>query len=111
MLKIDTSKDYRGDFNSYTADVLEHFFLQMQYIKQMNHPKDAFADYGDGVFEMLTEFSAFSGILIHNAERIYNRLNYHSKASQEVFKKDNTAVARHYYARCMEAYIQFKNYY
>lgn len=110
LLKIDTSKDYRGDFNCYTADVLERFFLQMRHIKQLNHPKDAFADYGDGAFEMLAEFAAFSGIPIHSPERIYNRLNYHSKASQEVFKKDKTAEARHYYARCMEAYIQFKNY-
>ncbi|TKC60053.1 hypothetical protein FBD94_14120 [Pedobacter hiemivivus] len=110
LLKIDASKEYGGDFNSYTADVLEHFFLQMQYIQRLGHPKNAFTDYGDGVFKMLTEFSAFAGISIHNPERIYNRLNYHSKAGQELFKKDKTAEIRHYYHHCMEAYIQFKNY-
>lgn len=109
LLKIDPSKDYGGDFNSYTADVLKHFFLQMRHIKRLNHPKNAFADYGDGVFKMLTEFAAFAEISIPNPERIYNRINYHSKAGQEVFKKDKIADARHYYTQCMEAYLQFKS--
>lgn len=109
LLKIDTSKDYGGDFNRYTADVLSHFFLQMQRIKQLNHPKNAFADYGDGVFKMLNEVATFAGISIYNPERVYDRLNYHSKASQHVFKKDEAADARYYYAQCMEAYLQFKN--
>lgn len=110
LLKINSSEDYGGDFNRYTADVLEQFFLQMQYIKQLNHPKNAFADYGDGVFKMLTEFSTFSEISIHSPERVYERLKYHSKAGQRVFKKDEMADTRHHYVQCMDAYLQFKNY-
>lgn len=108
LLKIDPLKEYGGDFNSYTADVLQQFFLQLQQIRAMNHPKDTFADYGDGVIKMLTDFVEFTAISVAHPALIYDRLNYHSKSKHDVFKKDKIPDIRYNYQHCLDAYFKFR---
>ena len=108
MLKIDPMKNYGGDFRQFTADVLKGFYEQASLIQQLQHPKDAFADYGDGIPEMIDQFSSFANIQIKDRERINNRLKYHSKSTKTAFQKDRVPEAKYHYPDCMEAYQQLK---
>lgn len=108
MLKIDPLKNYGGDFRQFTADVLKGFYEQASLIQQLQHPKDAFADYGDGIPEMIDQFSSFANIQIKDRERINNRLKYHSKSTKTAFQKDRVPEAKYHYPDCMEAYQQLK---
>ena len=108
MLKIDPMKNYGGDFRQFAADVLKGFYEQAYLIQQLQHPKNAFADYGDGIPEMIDQFSSFANIQIKDRERIDNRLKYHSKSTQTAFQKDRIPEAKYHYPDCMEAYQQLK---
>lgn len=108
LLKIDPELDYGGNFSRFTADVLTGFYQQMSKIQQLQHPKNAFADYGEGVSIMLDRFSRFSGANIGDQEKLHNRLNYHSKSNITPFQKDRKPELRHQYPDCIEAYETIK---
>ncbi|WP_316840696.1 hypothetical protein [Pedobacter gandavensis] len=109
LLKIDPQMDYGGNFSRFTADVLKGFYQQIYAIQQSQHPKNAFADYAEGVSTLIERFSIFSGISIRDREKLNNRLNYHSKSTTMPFQKDRKPELKHQYPDCMEAYQQIKN--
>ncbi|WP_316746935.1 hypothetical protein [Pedobacter gandavensis] len=108
LLKIDPQLNYGGNFSRYAADVLKGFYEQMGLIQQLKHPKNAFADYEDGVSTMVARFSEFSGIRIKDQEQLNNRLNYHSKTISLPYQKDRKPEPRHQYPYCMEVYETIK---
>ncbi|SHN12684.1 hypothetical protein [Chitinophaga sp. CF418] len=89
LLKTDDPGQFGGDFNRYTAQVLQQFYLKLQSILELNYAQNCFFDYADGVQEMMAAFSHFSGVAIKDEEQVHDRLKYHSKASQEVFKPES----------------------
>lgn len=91
LLKTAAPAHYQGDFNRYTAAVLEQYYLKMQNICQLAHPNNCFFDYADGVNEMVTAFSRFTGIPINEPEQVNERLRYHSKSPQQTFKPEPDA--------------------
>ncbi|MBB2149934.1 nucleoside/nucleotide kinase family protein [Pedobacter gandavensis] len=108
LLKIDPQVDYGGNFSRFTADVLKGFYQQMSSIQQLQHPKNAFADYGEGISTMIDRFSRFSGVHIRGQEQLQNRLNYHSKSNILPYQKEQEPELRHQYPDCMEAYENIK---
>lgn len=108
LLRIDPSEEYGGDFTRYTADVLQGYYQQMLEIKQQQHPKNTFADYADGVNEMITQFSSSAGIEIRDPEAIKIRLNYHSKAGSEPFRKEPPTNPGDQYEQAIRAYENFR---
>lgn len=109
LLKIDASSPFNGDFNSFTADVLQQYYLGMQRICELNHPKNLFFDYADGVKEMIAEFSAFTGITVKDETQVNTRLGYHSKSVNAVFKPEPTLVNNEFFFEsCNEAYEQLR---
>jgi hypothetical protein len=105
FLKTDEAAHFNGDFNRYTAQVLEQYYLKMQ---QLDHPKNCFFDYADGVNEMMEVFGQFSGISIKDKDQLQDRLKYHSKSSQEVFKEDPPENKKYFFEDCHKAYEQLK---
>ncbi|WP_316819797.1 hypothetical protein [Pedobacter gandavensis] len=108
LLKIDPEMDYGGNFSRFTADVLKGFYQQIDAIQQLQHHKNAFADYEEGVTTIIARFSTFSEIPVRDLERIQHRLNYHSKSILLPFQKDRKPEAKHHYPNCMEAYQKIK---
>ncbi|MBC8986202.1 hypothetical protein H9X96_10495 [Pedobacter sp. N36a] len=108
LLNIDPLKDYGGDFRQFTADVLKGFYEQAYLIQQLQHSKNDFADYGDGISEMIDQFSSFANIQIKDREQLNNRLKYHSKSTTTAFQKDRIPEPKYHYAACMEAYQKLK---
>ncbi|MCX2452638.1 hypothetical protein OQX61_15275 [Pedobacter sp. PLR] len=108
LLKIDPQLNYGGNFSRFTADVLKGFYQQTHLIQQLQHPKNAFADYAEGVSTIIDRFSKFSEVRIRDQEQLNNRLNYHSKSITLPFQKDRKPELRHQYPDCMEAYEKIK---
>jgi len=110
LLKIDPTIDYGGDFNAYTADVLQQLYHEYSRVSKLHDPKNYFFDYADGVEKMVLEFSLHTAIEIHNPEQLSRRLNYHSKYAGQVFKGDPApAEEKFFYQNCMTAYHQLLN--
>jgi hypothetical protein len=109
LLQIDPEEEYGGDFGRYTADVLQQYYQQMLEIRRQQHPKNAFADYADGALEIIENFSSFTGIEIINQEVVKARLNYHSKAASEPFRKEMPTNSNDQYECCNRAYENFRN--
>lgn len=108
LLKVDPQLDYGGNFTRFTADVLKGFYQQMSLIQQLQHPKNAFADYAEGVSTIIDRFSRFSKVSIRDQDQLNNRLNYHSKSNVLPYQKDCKPELRHHYQDCMEAYETIK---
>lgn len=108
LLKIDPDFQYGGNLSRFTADVLKGFYHKTCLIQQLQHPKNAFADYGEGVSTIIDRFSRFSNIPIRNQEQLHNRLNYHSKSNIMPYQKDGKPELKHHYQDCMEAYETIK---
>ncbi|GAA0540376.1 hypothetical protein [Chitinophaga japonensis] len=105
LLKTEAPAHYQGDFNRYTARVLEQYYLAMQDICQRHHPGNAFFDYVDGAHNMVDAFSRFAGIPVKDTDQVQERLKYHSKAAQEVFKPEAQVDAKPYFfGECHAAY-------
>lgn len=110
LLKIDPAVDYGGDFNVYTADVLQQLYLEYNRVCQLHNPKNYFFDYADGVEKMVLEFSLHSAIEVPNNEQLLHRLNYHSKYAGQIFTGDlPPAEGKFFYQNCMMAYYQLLN--
>lgn len=109
LLKVDTSRPFNGDFNSYTADVLQQYYLGMQRIYKLNNVNNFFFDYAGGVKEMITQFSQFTGINIKNQAQVDTRLGYHSKSANSVFKQDQALIDDEFFFKdCNDAYEHLK---
>lgn len=108
LLQIDPAEEYGGDFSRYTADVLQGYYQQMLKIRKQQHLKNAFADYADGVAELISSFASFTGIEIKDPEGIKARLNYHSKAGSEPFKKEPATGPENQYQQARRAYENFR---
>jgi len=108
LLRIDSSVAYLGDFNRYTADVIEQYYLRIIEVYQQGHPLNFFADYGDGVSQMISSFSKITGIKIKDPLKLQNRLAFHSKSPNEPFKGDLPADSRFTYKHLSQAYQQLK---
>lgn len=108
LLKIDKTKDYQGNLNHYTADVMQQYYLELLDIHAQKHPFNTFADYADGVWQMVSLFSEVSGIEIRNRKRIEQRLTYSSKFPKELFKKESIPDPKFSYPQCHEAYQRLR---
>jgi gluconate kinase len=109
LLKTAEPATYQGDFNRYTAAVLEQYYLQLQLIKALHHPDNCFFDYADGVQEMVECFSNFSGIPVKDGDEMNQRLKHYSKAPQEVFQPEQASNSNKYFFEdCHAAYEQLK---
>ncbi|HEU4553654.1 MAG TPA: hypothetical protein VFS25_12505 [Chitinophaga sp.] len=109
LLKTAEPAYYKGDFNSYTANVLEQYYLELQRIYRLNAPRNYFFDYANGVKEMVTAFSTFSGIPIKNAGQVHERLQYHSKSPQTPFGPASCSNREKYFFKdCHAAYEQLR---
>ncbi|SDO80088.1 hypothetical protein SAMN05421820_1245 [Pedobacter steynii] len=108
LLQIDPIKEYGGDFSRYTADVLQGYYQQLLKIQRQQHQKNTFADYADGAAEMISSFASFTGIEIRNPEGVKARLNYHSKAGSEPFKKEPPTSPEDQYQQASRAYENFR---
>lgn len=107
LLKTADPGEYGGDFNRYTAKVLEQYYLKMQHI---HHPNNCFFDYADGTFEMMETFSRFTGIPIKDEAGMKQRLKYHSKSAQEVFKEEKVQHnERFFFEDCHTAYEKLRD--
>ncbi|MCF6404490.1 hypothetical protein L3C95_16455 [Chitinophaga filiformis] len=110
LLGIDDPAHFGGDFNRYTAQVLQQFYLKLQSILGLNHAYNCFFDYADGVQEMMASFSTFSGVVIKDEEQVHHRLKYHSKAAQEVFKPESfDNRERFFFQHTHDAYVQLRS--
>jgi len=108
LLQIDPAEEYGGNFSRYTADVLQGYYQQLLKIQKQQHRKNTFADYADGAAEMISSFASFTGIEIRNPEGVKARLNYHSKAGSELFKKEPPTNPDHQYQQARTAYENFR---
>lgn len=109
LLKTAEPASYQGDFNRYTAAVLEQYYLQLQLIHALHHPGNCFFDYADGVREMAERFSSFAGIAINDSDEMNSRLKYYSKAPQEVFQPVQASNnGKHFFEDCYTAYEGLK---
>ncbi|KAA2241718.1 hypothetical protein F0L74_17745 [Chitinophaga agrisoli] len=107
LLKTNEPAFYGSDFNGYTAQVLEQYYLALQDIHGQQHACNRFFDYADGVREMAAAFSAFTGIAIKDMEQLHTRLGYHSKSAQMTFApEDHSNRQRFFFAGCQDAYAQ-----
>lgn len=110
LLKTDAPAHFGGDFNRYTAQVLQQFYLKLQGILALNNAHNSFFDYADGVQEMIRAFSSFSGVPVNDEEQVQNRLKYHSKAAQEVFKPESfDNRERFFFREAHDAYRQLRS--
>jgi hypothetical protein len=109
LLKTADPATYQGDFNRYTAQVLEQYFVKLQAIHGLNHPGNDFFDYADGVQEMVEHFSSFTGIPIKDPDEMHLRLKRYSKAPQEVFQPVVlSGNEKYFFEDCHAAYEQLK---
>lgn len=108
LLGIDPAVDYNTDFNRYTADVIEQYFLKLHLIHQQKHPLNFFADYGDGIGPMVSLFTRATGIKVRNPDQLKTRLNYHSKSPDEIFKGDLPPNPKFSYPHCTQAYEELR---
>lgn len=108
LLKIDPEIDYGGNFSRFTADVLKGFYQKIYTIQQLQNPKNAFADYAEGVSTIIERFSKFSAIPIRDQKKVNNRLNYHSKSTMTPFQGDQKPDPKYHYQDCLECYQQIK---
>lgn len=83
LLKVNTLPPFDGNFNNFTAEVLKQYYLKLQCISNLDCRFDRFFDYSGGVKIMLESFSSFTGIELE--EKMYERLNFHSKSSDVIF--------------------------
>lgn len=104
LLKTDAPETFGGDFNRYTAQVLTQYFLQLQGIFGLHHPKNLFFDYASGGKAMVAAFSEFTGVQMYDI----TRLGYHSKSTQEVFKPEETVDKKFFFEDCHVAYEQLR---
>lgn len=108
LLKTDAPETFGGDFNRYTAQVLTQYFLQLERICGLHHPKNLFFDYAAGGKAMITAFSEFTGVPVRDMEQANTRLGYHSKSTQEVFKPEATVDEQFFFDDCQAAYEQLR---
>lgn len=110
LLKTEQPASFGGDFNGYTAQVLEQYFLKLQNIHADAHPKNYFFNYADGSKKMVGSFSQFTGIPIRDPEKMNTRLGFHSKSSKEIFKPEtHQEREKFFYRHCHTAYEQLNN--
>lgn len=110
LLRIDDPGRFGGDFNRYTAEVLQEFYLELQRILRLKYAHNCFFDYADGAQEMMAAFSRFSGVAIKDAEQVNNRLKHHSKSPNEVFKPESfDNRERFFFSDCHNAYEQLRS--
>jgi len=109
LLKTDEPAHFGGDFNRYTAQVLEQYYLRLQEIFRLDHPHNCFFDFANGGKEMVAAFSAFTGIPVKDMDQVNNRLKYHSKSAQAVFTPESHENnERFFFNDCHAAYEQLK---
>jgi hypothetical protein len=109
LLRTGEPACYQGDFNRYTARVLQEFYIKMQHIHRLNHRYNYFFDYADGVNMMVDAFSRFANIPMKNSEQVHSRLQYHSKSPKEVFQPAvEQGNEKYFYEDCYAAYEQLK---
>jgi hypothetical protein len=107
LLKTAAPETFGGDFNRYTAQVLEQYYLRLQRI---HHPKNCFFDYASGGKAMVETFSRFTGIPIRDMDQVNTRLGYHSKSTHEVFKPEAPVDSKQFFFKdCHEAYEQLRS--
>jgi hypothetical protein len=110
LLKTAAPAYFGGDFNRYTAQVLEQYYIKLQNICLLNHRHNCFFDYADGADKMMETFSQFTGISIKDKEQMNQRLKYHSKSSQEVFKEERLLNnEKFFFEDCHKAYGKLKD--
>lgn len=108
LLGIDLTKAYFGDFNRYTADVIEQYYLRIINAHQEGHPLNFFADYGDGMRQMIFLYSNITGIMIKDEAKLKTRLTFHSKSPNEPFKEDIPPDSKFTYEHLSRAYRHLK---
>jgi hypothetical protein len=109
LLKTAEPASYQGDFNRYTAEVLEQYYIKLQAIHGLQHPGNDFFDYADGVREMAERFSSFSGIPINDSDEMDSCLKRYSKAPEEVFQPVQVSKnGKYFFEDCHTAYEQLK---
>lgn len=107
LLRTERTDYYGSDFNRYTADVLQQYYQKLARIHQPKHPLNQFFDYETGVNEMIYAFSSFTGISVN--KDLFERLNYHSKSSQELFRPETDPdPERFYFNDCHLSYDYLK---
>jgi len=109
LLKTAEPASYQGDFNRYTAEVLEQYYIKLQAIQGLHHPGNDFFDYADGVQEMAERFSRFTGISINDRDEMQLRLKHYSKAPKEMFQPvELSGNEKYFFEDCHAAYEQLK---
>lgn len=110
LLKTKEPAYFGGNFNSYTAQVLEQYYLKLQAIFQSHHPNNYFYDYANGSKKMVEAFSQFSGVPIRNADQVHTRLQYHSKSTQEIFSTGPPVNSEKFFFKdCHDTYEQLRS--
>ncbi|HEY8918633.1 MAG TPA: hypothetical protein VIM87_19450 [Chitinophaga sp.] len=110
LLKTAEPAHFGGDFNRYTAQVLEQYYIKLQQIFRLDHAQNCFFDFAQGGKEMVAAFSAFTGIPVKDADQVHERLKYHSKSAQEVFTPESHENnGRFFFNDCHAAYEQLKH--
>lgn len=108
LLRIDSSVEYMGDLNRYTADVIMQYYLRIIDAQQQGHPLNFFTDYGDGVNQMISSFSRITGIKIKDQAKLKTRLTFHSKSPNEPFNGDLPPDSKFIYKQLSETYQQLR---
>lgn len=103
LLKTNMLPPFDGDFNTFGAEVLKQYYLELQVILNLNYRFNRFFDYSRGVKEMLESFSGFTGIELE--EQMYGRLKFHSKSAGTTFSADSESAGFSTKA-CQDAYQQ-----
>lgn len=107
LLQTDPPETFGGDFNRYTAQVLEQYYLKLQAIYALDHAKNHFFDYGDGVVDMIQTFSSFAEVPLKDQEQVQNRLRYHSKSPSQTFATEQFIQEKTFpFTGCHDAYTQ-----
>lgn len=106
LLKLGELPEFRGDFTTFGAEVLRHYYLELSAIVKLDCKFDRFFDYSQGPREMLESFSEFTGIALET--KMYERLSFHSKSVGLAFEPE-PKVADLSTKACQEAYQKFIN--
>jgi hypothetical protein len=92
VLKVDVAAKHNEDFNLFTAEVLANYYAALADIILLNHQKNSFYDYSWGTGLLLHQFFKAANLSGSVDEKMFDRLNFHSKSPGEKFKGDKKLV-------------------
>jgi len=104
LLKIDLNESHYANFNFYTATLLKVYYETLLAIKNEELPLNNFYDYGWGIEGMMGHFFKAVGLNGIPSQAVSNRLAFHSKFPDQVFKADHVGMEPTAYPATVKAY-------